>query len=425
MTILGSAGGAANALLSILNQAAQDKKDPIHHLINNCLLHLIDANQKEPSYYNGTYPHLKDQCTCHEFDLKDTEYFKMHLNQSKTTVVIDLSWADTVEMLECCDEYGVNYVNSALENRMIDENEELYEGFGLIERIRQFEKHKNKFTNATFIVGSGMNPGVVQWMALELLKSDPPNKQPIGCYIVEYDNSFYKNTKKAKKNVIYTTWAPECFLDEAILSYPMFMSNHNPLFLYEKVYDLEFKVTLGNRQFYGCLMPHEEVYTLGKLYNMEGGFLYKINDHTSKLIRENLDDVDKLWDFEMQVLDPKDAEMDGEDLVGVLLVYPDKERYIYNVMTNETIFAKFHTNATYFQVACGIYASLSVLLLDPVAKGAYYVDELLLNTKNRFGHYLSYYMTDFVTGENPQSEGLLAHRMQNKRDSKEIKDKKK
>ena len=37
-------------------------------------------------------------------------------------------------------------------------------------------------------------------------------------------------------------------------------------------------------------MPHEEVYTLGKLYDMEGGFLYKINDHTSELIRTNIED---------------------------------------------------------------------------------------------------------------------------------------
>ncbi|MBW9234627.1 hypothetical protein JQK62_20700, partial [Leptospira santarosai] len=143
----------------------------------------------------------------------------------------------------------------------------------------------------------------------------------------------------AKKNVIYTTWAPECFLDEAILSYPMFMKHHSPLFFYEKVYDLEFKVTLGNKQFYGCLMPHEEVYTLCKLFDMEGGFLYKVNDHTTDLIRENIDDLDKLWNFEMKVLNPEEEALIGEDLVGVLLVYPDKERYMYNVLSNEEIFS--------------------------------------------------------------------------------------
>ena len=72
-------------------------------------------------------------------------------------------------------------------------------------------------------------------------------------------------------------------------------------------------------------------------------------------------------------------------------------------------------NATYFQVACGIYASLSVLLLDDLENGAYYVDELLLNTQNHFGDYLTYYMKDFVIGENKQTDGLLLERMRNRR----------
>lgn len=414
LTILGSAGGVANGILSILNNSVLDKKDPIYSEVNNCIIHLIDNQQKDASIYYLSFPNLKDKLITHEFDLKDTAQFTSHLIKTQTSIVIDLSWADTIEMIHCCDQLGVSYVNTALENTMIDENEELYEGFGLLERLRQLEKHKNNILNSTAIIGSGMNPGVVQWMALELLKTDSTENQPIGCYIVEHDNSFYKN-KLLAKNVIYTTWAPECFLDEAILGFPMFMKHKNPLFLYEKVYDLEFKVTLGNIQFYGCLMAHEEVYTLCKQFDMEGGFLYKVNDHTTNLIRSHLDDVDKLWDFEKKVLDPQDAALTGEDLVGVLLVYPNKERYMYNVLSNEAIFSKYKTNATYFQVACGVYAALSVLLLDQLPKGAFYVDELLLNTDNHYGKYLTYYMTDFITGENEQTDGLLHNRMQNHR----------
>ena len=321
---------------------------------------MVDSRQQEKEYYDRLFPNLKDHIDLHEFDLKDLKKFTDHLKHTKTSLVVDVSWADTVEMLQCCDQLGVNYVNTALENTMVDENEELYEGFGLIERLRHLEKHKDKLVNSSAIIGSGMNPGVVQWMAIELLKTDTSDETPIGCYIVEHDTSFYKDKKMAKENVVYTTWSPECFLDEAILSYPMFMKNHIPLFLYEKVYDVEFKVTLGDKQFYGCLMPHEEVYTLGKLYDMEGGFLYKINDHTTELIRSNMDDLDKIWDFEMKVLDPLDATLEGEDLAGVLLVYKDKERYMYNVSRNDTIFAEYKTNATYFQVACGIYAALAV-----------------------------------------------------------------
>lgn len=410
ITLLGSSGGVAKSVLSILNKSIIDKNDPLHSLINDCTIHLIDIKQKDQAYYQSLFPDLYDNLVLYQLDLKDTIAFKKHLTSTKTTVVIDISWADTVEMLDCCNELGIKYVNSALENTMIDDHEEEYEGFPLIERIRYFEKYKNQFSNTTAITCSGMNPGVVQWMAIELLNKHPKDL-PLGCYIVEHDTSFFKDSKDAKQDTIYTTWSPECFLDEAIMSYPMFMQHKTPLFLHEQVYDLEFKVSLGDKQFYGCLMPHEEVYTLCQLFNVEGGFLYKVNDHTTELIRENLDNVDSIWDFDMQVLDPNVAPLEGEDLIGVLLVFEDKEVYIYNTMRNEDIFKKYKTNATYFQVACGIYAALSVLLLEDIPKGVYYVDELLTKTKNHYGQYIKYYMKDFVTGVNHFSDGTLLQRM--------------
>ncbi|CAH0234571.1 S-adenosylmethionine decarboxylase related protein [Peribacillus simplex] len=415
ISILGSAGGVAKSLLAILNKSILDNKDPIHDTIFNANIHLIDVKQKELEYYHNLFPNLSNKLLLHEFDLMDTMTFKKHLESTKTDIVVDLSYADTVEMLKCCNEFGVKYVNSALENTMIDENEDLFAGFPLIERIRYFEKFKKSFTNTSAIVCSGMNPGVVQWMAIELLNKYA-HESPIACYIVEQDTSFFKDKNLAKENVIYTTWSPECFLDEAIMSYPMFIQHHTPLFLYEQVYNLEFKVNLGGNQFYGCLMPHEEVYTLCQLYDLEGGFLYKVNEHTTELIRSHLDDVDELWNHEMKVLDPLEAPMEGEDLVGVLLVFKDKERYMYNILSNDVVFSEYKTNATYFQVACGIYASLTVLLLDQIPNGVYYVDELLLKTNNHYAQYLTYYMTDFVTGENENTDGCLLNRMRKFRD---------
>jgi hypothetical protein len=117
----------------------------------------------------------------------------------------------------------------------------------------------------------------------------------------------------------------------------------------------------------------------------------------------------------MKVLDPLEGELEGEDLVGVLLIYGNEELYMYNVLDNESVYAEFQTNDTYFQVACGFYAGLSVLLKDQLANGVYYVDELLQNTKNQYGVYLAYYMTEFVSGKNKSTDGLLLQRMKSLR----------
>ncbi|WP_459997363.1 S-adenosylmethionine decarboxylase related protein [Paradesulfitobacterium aromaticivorans] len=408
-SLLGSAGGVAKAILSILNKSAEDKNDLIHPFIVNSTFHLIDYKQKEVNYYKNLFPNLQNNLYAYNFDLKNTFMFKEHLKNTQTTHVIDCSWADTVDMLRICNELNVNYINTAFESTIVDEDESL-EGFGLIERYNLFEKNKHDFKSSTAIIASGMNPGVVQWMALELIKKSPDQK-PLGCYIVEHDNSFFADKSLADKKTIYTTWSPECFLDEAIISYPMFLKHRMPLFLYENVYDLEFKVSLGERSFTGCLMPHEESITLGKLFDMETGFIYKINDHTSELIRANLDHIDDLWQWDMEVLDPAQKELEGEDLVGVLLVYKDKEKFMYNVLGNKDIFNKYKVNATYFQVACGIYAAIATLLLDNLPQGIYYVDELLVKTNTNYGKYLTYYMTDFVVGENNTSQGSLLHRI--------------
>lgn len=408
-SVLGSAGGVAKAILAILNKSAQDKADPIHALIVNSKFHLIDSKQKKLDYYKNLFPNLQNNLCIYNFDLKKTLMFKEHLMHSQTTLVIDCSCADTVETLRICDELSVNYINTAFENAMIDENES-FEGFGLIERYNIFEKNKLDFKRSTAIIGSGMNPGVVQWMALELIKNST-DKNPLGCYIVEHDNSFYADKSLADKQTIYTTWSTECFLDEAILSYPMFLKHGMPLFLHEKVYDIEFKVSLGEKSFSGCLMAHEEAITLGKIFDMETGFIYKINDHTTELIRANLDHVDDLWQWDMKVLDPSFEELEGEDLVGVLLVYEDKEKFMYNVLSNKDVYIKYNVNATYFQVACGIFAAISTLMLDNIPQGIYYVDELLLKTHTNYGIYLSYYMTDFLVGENNTSQGSLLQRV--------------
>jgi homospermidine synthase len=366
-------------------------------------------NQKDLEYYNRLFPNLLGKIKLYQFDLKNLSDFREHLQKTKTKLVIDVSWADTIEMLNCCNEVGVYYLNSALENTKVDEDESLY-GFPLAERYIRFKDSKKSFTSTKAIVCSGMNPGIVQWMALKLMK-ETQDKKPISCYIVEHDDSFFADKTLIKPNTIYTSWSVECFLDEAILSYPMFTHHHLQHYFYEDVYAMEFKVRLGEKEFYGCLMPHEEVITLGELFDMEIGFIYRVNEYTTELIRNNLDHVDDLWDWPQQVIDPDVGRVEGEDLVGVLLVYEDMEKFMYNVMKTSEIYPKYKTNATYFQVACGIYAGLASLILDDIPLGIHYVDELLFNTESNYGEYLTYHMTDFVTGENKGSDGMLHQRL--------------
>ncbi|AEI45032.1 saccharopine dehydrogenase NADP-binding domain-containing protein [Paenibacillus mucilaginosus] len=409
LTLLGSGGGVAKAVLGLLQAAAQTPGDPLQDLLSRSTLHLVDLQQKEPGYYSTLFPKLYPRLQLHEFDAMDTARLEQHLRTTGTRLVIDVSWADTLQMLQCCNQLGIAYVNTALENTAVDEDESL-EGFTLLERYRRVEAVRSTLKGLRAIIGSGMNPGIVQWMALEL-RAQVPDEEPEACYIVERDTSFYRDPALAKPGTLYSTWSPECFLDEAIFNHPLYVSRGIPHILLSKVYQQEFRVELGDVNFYGRLMPHEEVLTLGNRFKGEIGFLYRVNDVTTAAIRDHLDRLSELWDWEEKVLDPSEAELAGEDLVGVLLVYKDKERFMYNVMTHTEVHPAFPTNATYYQVACGVYAALAVLLRDTPPAGVHYVDELSEELLARYGTYVRQHMRHFVTGENPKSSGLLFHRM--------------
>jgi homospermidine synthase len=128
--LLGSSGGLAKAILALLNKAITTHDDPLQAILKNAKLHLIDIKQQNPQYYSSLYPNLFSQIHLHQLDLKDLQAFKQHLMDTDTRLVIDVSWADTLEMLSCCDELGIPYVNTALENTSVDEDPTLY-GFPL------------------------------------------------------------------------------------------------------------------------------------------------------------------------------------------------------------------------------------------------------------------------------------------------------
>lgn len=120
ITILGSCGGVAKAVLAILNKTVQDKSDPINPIIEKSLIHLVDKREIDQKSLAHLYPNIKNQLVIHQFDLINQVALMEHLKKTNTTVVIDVSWADTVEVMKCCNNMGINYVNTALENPFID-----------------------------------------------------------------------------------------------------------------------------------------------------------------------------------------------------------------------------------------------------------------------------------------------------------------
>ncbi|EFM10390.1 conserved hypothetical protein [Paenibacillus curdlanolyticus YK9] len=409
ITVLGSSGGVARALLTLFEHSLLDEHSPLHACLANSRIHGIDREQKPRSYYRSFAPELSARLKLHQLDLTDAESLKEHCVRTNTQLVIDLSWADTRSMIACCDELGISYVNTALEDEEVDEEPEL-ETTSLLERIDRFDAAESTYKRVKAIVCSGMNPGVVQWMAVELMKENP-DKKPRAIYVVEKDDTFYEDPSLVKPNTVYVTWSPECFLEEAVSNFPVYSIGETTYMIYGNVYDREYEVRMGDITFSGCIMAHEETIALAEDYEVESAFIYRVNDYTTEQIYDNLDDTDELWKYDQKLLHPDDGKLVGGDLIGVLIVYDDHERYMYNHVTNEEAYAEFKTNATYLQVASGVYAAASVLVLDSVESGVHWVHDLAEAADSRYGDYVMYYLREFVTGTNDSTDGMLLQRV--------------
>ena len=411
ITILGAGGGVARALLGILDRALVEENTPLYPAIGECQLHGIDrpqARDRLDAFLATRSDRLRERLTPHDGDAGDATALEAHLRATKTDVLVDLTGGDPREMLRACSRTGTRYLNSAIEItgpmpcepvRILDE----------METFRAFREEIG--SSVTGIVGAGMNPGIVQWLALDLIRRNE-NRVPLACYVVEHDTTFFSDPARARPGVAYTTWSPEGFMYEAAHSRPIFMRGQAPVALFENVYARQYRVRLGDHEFFAQLMPHEEVLSLGRLFDMETAFLYRVNDHTTEVLTDYARREASGGPMpECRPLPQNFAELTGADKVGVLLVYPDREVFAWNRMETIQVNERFGTNATYYQVACGTAAALASLLFDSLPSGLYYVDELLLQTRSRFGDYVPSFLKDITYGANPSSDGMLFDRM--------------
>ena len=59
----------------------------------------MDIKQKDRTYYDELFSNLKGQLYLYEINLQNVVEFKQHLKRKSTSVVIDVSGADTVRVL--------------------------------------------------------------------------------------------------------------------------------------------------------------------------------------------------------------------------------------------------------------------------------------------------------------------------------------
>ncbi|HLD39740.1 MAG TPA: saccharopine dehydrogenase NADP-binding domain-containing protein [Candidatus Nanoarchaeia archaeon] len=352
LLILGASGGLAHAVLHFL----------VHHrsLFNKLIL--LDKNKKVIHDQYLDHQSLKYKFIHRELKPERKLDFLALLKKHKINLVLDLTDAESIPLIEASNAAGVDYINTAINDEIKNDSE-------LMQEI--FSKRKG-WNKARHILCSGMNPGNVNmWVRHGVEKFGKPQE----VIHFEYDTSM---SRKAKALV---TWSIHEFLVEDVRDPGGIVLGRDKVkLLYPNAlaHQVDMKPILSPilklKQYpKGCLVLHEENMSIAHKYDIPSKFIYAFHPKTLETLMKIYKKEKNVHKKDLQSGDNLTSVLDGSDNIGVLLKYKNKKVYYFNSIANTSVIG---TNATYTQVTVGVFAALFVLLFDRLKKGTYFVEDL-------------------------------------------------
>jgi homospermidine synthase len=354
LLVIGASGGVANAFL--------------HHLglYRNYFdkLVLLDKNKKVLSDPYIDHKLLKYTFIHKEIILPEQENkYREILQKYKINIVLDITDMNSLEIIEATDKMGISYINTAMNN----------ERKTVVELLFDILPRKKMINHAPHILCTGMNPGNVNmWVRYGIEKFGRPEQ------IVHFE---YDTSKTAKKWHPMMTWSIHEFLVESVRDPSGEMMGRG------KVNKLLPNALENRKNMKGILEPimkskvfpegltvlHEENLSISYKYDIPSKFIYAINQETMRDLINLYEKKGNVTKEHLKLGNNTKEILEGSDSIGVILDYPDKKVYYFNSIPNLAIIG---TNATYTQVAIGIFSAIFTLLFDKLEPQVYFVEDL-------------------------------------------------
>lgn len=363
LMILGAGGGVAATVLHHLPD--------YRHLFGKLLLVDPRANVRKNPFIEHKLLDYKLIPKRVDAAGRRAEYARM-LKARRVDIVLDLTDGDTIPLLEASDAAGVSFLTTGLNA----------DGRSIPETVDEVWRRKRELDHAPHIVCAGMNPGCVNvWVRYGVER----HGKPAAITYFEYDTS--QMTRRWRPML---TWSIKQFLEEAVRDkagvvlgrYKVRELKPNALVRRTSLRPVLAPIMPLRSYPEGFRMFHEECSSLSNLYDIPSQFIYAIHPRTMRRIVELYGKKGRIDGRDLVIADNVDDVLEGSDTVGVRLEYPDKAVYYLNSFPNTNVIG---TNATYTQVAVGVYAALFTLLDGGLRGGTYFPEDLYRT-----------YFTDFV-----------------------------
>lgn len=295
----------------------------------------------------------------------DPEALARIIRDHRIDQVIEVASIDTRVACSVCADLGADYVSAAI----------AVDGPILVGAARFFaERPEARGTRQ--VIGSGMNPGVVEALATVGVNEFRRRVGTVdlalhGVHVTEVDTT--KAVQPAHPDVFQMTWSPEHALDELLEPSAMYMARGHVTATAHAVYEGLYRARVGDREVAAMLVPHEELVALcARFPGIESGFFYAIPDAAREAIWRQPERKVEHWKTQ-RLYYPHTTGLAGYDRVGCLLA----SRRFGELWLGFEHHAQHHGaagNGTLLQTAAGMLAAWTSLFFT--SSGVRLVSEL-------------------------------------------------
>lgn len=279
--------------------------------------------------------------------------------------VVDLSSLDTLECIEVCDAAGASWVDTSIEHWPGQAPPVWHD---LI--LRALPPARPALTRGSHLVGSGMNPGIVNALALHGLEvfaglagvAPTPEALALHAILFTEEDTTVEEDGAPAPGAFPMTWSPLHCLEELLQPDAVIVRDGRLVGLGHVPVHASYRARCGDRHVDGFVVPHEEVLTLGTQFQeVELAFVYRLPP-AARAALAAAPARTRPADWALHRMYPPHARrLRGQDRVGVLLCSRRfGELWIgYEVDVRDAL--RLGTTATQLQVAAGVVAGWAQL----------------------------------------------------------------
>ena len=409
--LVGSSGFVSRGFIYLLQKSIEQNwntKDEIYKMKLFCM----DIKPKSNSFYKKYFPDLGITPIKHNIK----KGIKDFIISNKIEIVINLTPENAVVIWNDFKEipWKMFYIDASVYIDYFKKpDQKKYKDCLLLYNFEKFDKIKNDYPNVHGFVSSGMNPGNVNYFYQKGIKKYG-DKGLKAIYVIENDTvSFDSSTPLETSDNFYISWSGFNAVLELAEEKPCYFNNGEAIIREKESVKEGFEFTIGkceynetSKKVVGHIVSHEEIYNISKRYpNIETAFIYNLRKDIVDKLNKYIDEKHDYGSY--NIYDPLKGNLVGRDMVGVLLVYEDKEIGLVNFMPNNDIIS-----GTTLQVSTGVYSALFTLIKnkDKINKldwiDNFLEDDSYLNDYELYSNYILP-ITEFI---NNVSDGLLENR---------------